>query len=121
MICDGVIDGIYECGTGETDSETEIIDADGKWVAPGLIDVHVHLREPGYEYKEDIASGCEAAAAGGFTTICPMPNTNPMTDCVEVVEYIKEKAFAANGVKVLPSAATHRRREWPAADGYGCA
>lgn len=105
MICDGVIDGIYECGTGETDSETEIIDADGKWVAPGLIDVHVHLREPGYEYKEDIASGCEAAAAGGFTTICPMPNTNPMTDCVEVVEYIKEKAFAANGVKVLPSAA----------------
>ena len=57
------------------------------------------------EYKEDIASGCRAAAAGGFTAVCPMPNTDPMTDCVDVVQYIRKKAENANGVKVLPSAA----------------
>ena len=105
MICDGLIEGIYEPGTGEADGDTQMIDAQGKWVAPGFIDVHVHLREPGYEYKEDIASGCAAAAAGGFTTVCPMPNTSPITDSVEIVEYIKEKAAAACGVRVLPSAA----------------
>ena len=81
------IEGIYDCGT----------------VVP-----HVHLREPGMEYKEDIASGCRAAAAGGFTAICPMPNTDPVTDCDEVVKYILEKAEQANGVRVLPSAAITR-------------
>ena len=105
MICDGLIEGIYEPETGEIDGDTEIIDAEGKWVAPGFIDVHVHLREPGFEYKEDIASGCAAAAAGGFTAICPMPNTMPVTDSVETVEYIKKKAADACGVKVFPSAA----------------
>ena len=105
LICGGVIEGIYECGTGETDGDTRIIDAEGKWVAPGLIDVHVHLREPGLEYKEEIASGCRAAAAGGFTAVCPMPNTDPVTDNPETVRYIAEKAQEACGVKVLPCAA----------------
>ncbi len=108
LIEDGVIRGLFE--TGGTEAElakagAEVVDAAGKWVMPGLIDVHVHLREPGFEYKEDIASGCEAAAAGGFTAVCPMPNTKPVTDCVETVEYIRKKAREANGVKVLPSAA----------------
>ena len=105
VIGDGVIEGIYDCGAVVPEPEAEIIDAEGKWTLPGFIDVHVHLREPGMEYKEDIASGCRAAAAGGFTAVCPMPNTDPMTDCVDVVQYIRKKAENANGVKVLPSAA----------------
>ena len=56
------------------------IDANGKYVFPGLIDMHVHLRDPGYEYKEDIESGSKAAVKGGFTLICCMPNINPITD-----------------------------------------
>ncbi len=61
-----------------TEQADKVIDASGNWVIPGLIDVHVHLREPGYEYKETIATGTRSAAKGGFTTICPMPNTNPV-------------------------------------------
>ncbi|MCL2362037.1 MAG: dihydroorotase [Defluviitaleaceae bacterium] len=64
------------------------IDAAGLWVVPGLIDMHVHLRDPGWPEKETITSGVAAAVAGGFTTICPMANTNPVTDSVDVVEYI---------------------------------
>ena len=66
-----------------------VIDAKGLWIMPGFIDLHVHLREPGFEYKETIATGSRAAAAGGYTTICCMPNTKPVTDCVEIVKYIK--------------------------------
>jgi len=70
------------------------------YVKGGFVDLHVHLREPGFEYKEDIKSGCEAAACGGFTMICCMPNTKPAIDCREVVEYVKEKASAVKGVSV---------------------
>ena len=77
------------------------IDAKGKWVFPGLIDLHVHLREPGFEYKEDVASGCRAAKRGGFAKICCMPNTNPVADCPDVVSYIRAKAGAADGVDVF--------------------
>lgn len=80
----------------------ELIDATGKWVVPGLIDLHVHLREPGFEHKETIETGCNAAARGGFTTICCMPNTKPVIDNECVVEYIKTMAAQANGVNVLP-------------------
>ena len=80
----------------------EIIDATGKWVVPGLIDLHVHFRAPGYEHKEDIESGTKAAAKGGFTTVCCMPNTNPVIDNECVVEYIYAMAKRANGVNVLP-------------------
>ncbi|QIB69646.1 dihydroorotase [Aminipila butyrica] len=77
------------------------IDATGKWVVPGLIDLHVHLREPGQEYKEDIFTGCQAAAKGGVTTVCCMPNTKPIIDSPEVVTYIDDKAKTACGVNVL--------------------
>ncbi len=85
--------------------ETSIIDASGKIVTPGLIDMHVHLREPGHEYKETIETGCLAAAFGGFTAVCTMPNTNPVNDCRQVTEYILQKAQAADTARVYPVAA----------------
>ena len=82
--------------------DTEAIDAAGQWVVPGLIDVHTHLREPGYEYKETIRTGTMAAAAGGFTTICCMPNTRPVNDSQAVTEFILRKAATEGMVNVLP-------------------
>ena len=87
------------------DSKTRIIDALGKIVTPGLIDMHVHLREPGHEYKETIETGCLAAAHGGFTAVCAMPNTNPVNDCGQVTEFILKKAKTANTARVYPVAA----------------
>jgi dihydroorotase len=78
------------------------IDANGKWVVPGLIDIHVHLREPGFEHKETIKTGSRAAAKGGFTTICCMPNTNPVIDSEIMVEYINLKSSREAVVNVLP-------------------
>ncbi len=81
----------------------EIIDAAGKVVLPGLIDMHVHLRDPGFTHKEDILTGCEAAAAGGVTAVACMPNTNPAVDTPETVQYILEKAKKAKA-RVYPVA-----------------
>ena len=78
------------------------IDASGKHVFPGLIDIHVHLREPGFERKEDIESGAKAAVKGGFTQICCMPNTNPVTDNKVVVTYIKAREKEVNLCKIHP-------------------
>lgn len=80
----------------------KVIDAEGCFVMPGLIDLHVHLRDPGLTYKEDIESGGKAAANGGYTTICCMPNTKPVTDCEEVISYIVNKAKEKSPVNVLP-------------------
>jgi len=80
----------------------DIVDAEGMVVMPGLIDLHTHLREPGYEYKEDIATGTAAAAAGGFTTILCMANTDPVNDNGSVTRYILKKAEAGSGVSVRP-------------------
>ncbi|MBF0224839.1 MAG: dihydroorotase [Desulfobacterales bacterium] len=82
-----------------------IIDASGKYVVTGLIDMHVHLREPGYEYKETISSGCMAASAGGFVSICAMPNTNPINDNRQVTEFIIKQANDAAKSMVYPIAA----------------
>ena len=87
------------------DPETKRIDASGKIVAPGFIDMHVHLREPGQEHKETIETGCLAAAHGGFTGVCAMPNTDPANDCRQVTEFILEKARAAQTARVYPVAA----------------
>ena len=80
----------------------EIVDVSGCWVVPGLIDMHVHLRDPGEEYKETIESGCRAAAAGGFTAVACMPNTNPVNDNGSVTSYICEEAKKAGFAHVYP-------------------
>jgi len=87
---------------GHSDSELRIIDAGGLMVLPGLIDMHVHLREPGFEYKETINTGTLAAVKGGFTTVCCMPNTFPVNDNASVTEFIKRKASQEGHCTVLP-------------------
>jgi dihydroorotase len=87
------------------DSEMRQLDASGMVVTPGLIDMHVHFREPGQEYKETIATGSKAAAAGGFTAVACMPNTNPVNDSRSVTEFILERARRANLIRVYPVAA----------------
>ena len=78
------------------------INAENLWVFPGLVDAHCHLRDPGYEYKEDIISGSKSAARGGFTSVACMPNTNPVVDNSAVVSYITEKAKSEAVVNVYP-------------------
>ncbi|MBN8690481.1 MAG: dihydroorotase [Armatimonadetes bacterium] len=82
----------------------EIIDCTGLWITPGLVDMHVHLREPGEEQKETIATATQAAAAGGFTTVCCMPNTNPPLDNAALIDFILDRAASplAGGVFVAP-------------------
>lgn len=102
LVKDGLISKI---GENLPDPADELIDAKGMWVAPGLVDIHCHLREPGFEEKEDIASGTAAAAKGGFTTICCMANTDPVNDNAVVTEFIKKKARLAGPICVHPIAA----------------
>ena len=80
----------------------EIIDATGMYVVPGLIDLHVHLREPGFEHKETIKTGSMAAARGGYTSVCPMPNTKPAIDSPEMITWIKEKATTDSVINIWP-------------------
>ena len=86
-------------------SEMKIIDATGLVVTPGLIDIHVHLREPGFGWKETIETGAKAAAAGGFTTLVCMPNTSPAADNPSTIAWIKDRAAEVSGVHVLPTGA----------------
>lgn len=90
------------------DSEARVLDAEGMMVSAGLVDIHVHLREPGFEYKETIETGCAAAAHGGFTAIACMPNTKPVVDTPELVQFVKEQAEKACGVRVLPIGAVSK-------------
>lgn len=99
LIEDNIIKSVEEHIKTNAD---QVIDAKGKYVMPGFIDLHVHLREPGFEYKETIITGSKAAARGGFTTICAMPNTNPAIDSVEMIEYILKKVKNEACVNVLP-------------------
>jgi len=94
--------GIKDTTNKKDLSDTKIINAEGKYVVPGLIDMHVHLREPGFEHKETIKTGTMAAIKGGFTTICCMPNTLPVNDHASVTEFIIRKATQEGFCKVLP-------------------
>lgn len=105
LIVDGMIDRV-EDHIDETEvSSDNVIDATGCFVMPGLIDLHVHFREPGFEHKETIRTGARAAARGGFTTVCPMPNTKPVIDSVEMLQYVIEKAKDVTDINILPIAA----------------
>ena len=98
-VTNGIIEKISEGDISAVNGNYKELDAGGNFIAPGLIDMHVHLRDPGFTYKEDIASGTRAAVNGGITTVCAMPNTNPATDSPEVVEYVKN---APASCRVLP-------------------
>lgn len=93
---------ISRIDTGIEAPRAQVIDAAGKLVCPGFVDMHVHLREPGQEYKEDILSGSRAAAAGGFTTVCCMANTEPVIDNAAVAVFVRDRAAKIGLVNVLP-------------------
>lgn len=99
LISDGKIEAV---GANLDATGADVHDASGKIVAPGFIDMHVHLREPGFEHAETIETGARAAAAGGFTTVCCMPNTKPVNDSATVTSYIVERARNRAVVKVYP-------------------
>lgn len=102
LVTDGVISKV---ASGLKDAADETYDAKGCYVMPGFIDLHVHLRDPGLEYKEDIQTGGAAALHGGFTTIVAMPNTKPVADKPDVINYVKNKAEAVTKVHVLQAGA----------------
>ncbi len=111
-VCDIWIESGKVAGIGKFDGEAaRTIDAKGLIVCPGLIDMHVHLREPGEEWKEDIASGSQAAVAGGITTICTMPNTNPCVDHAGIVLQVIQRAQEVGLCNVHPIAAVTRNLE----------
>lgn len=133
---DGIMDILIEdgkitvIGPQKADNSTHTLDADalhpdrvidvpGKIIIPGLIDMHVHLREPGHEYKETILTGSRAAAAGGFTAVCPMPNTTPVNDNRQVTEYMFRKAAEANLVRIHPVASISKDLKGESICEYG--
>ena len=102
LIDDGRLASVGEVGAQLPLGAPRVIGAAGRVVAPGFVDVHAHLRTPGFEYKEDIASGTAAAAAGGFTTVCAMPNTDPVLDSRSVIEGLQDQIERHAVVRVLP-------------------
>src|SRR5438034_7362192 len=111
---DGVTDVLIEdelvaaIGPGSGHDKAEVIDADGLVMAPGLVDLHAHLREPGFEHKETIETGTPAAAAGGYTAVCAMPNTDPVADNVAVVAEVIALGDKAGLCDVHPAGAITR-------------
>lgn len=99
LVEDGVVRAV---GPNLDSSGAEVIDAKGLTVAPGFVDLHTHLREPGFEYKETVETGTRAAARGGFTTVCAMPNTQPPMDNRGTVDYVVQRAAETGAVRVLP-------------------
>ena len=103
--------GIAEVGPDLAAGKAKVVDCDGLVVLPGLADVHTHLREPGREDEETVASGTRAAAAGGFTAVCPMPNTEPACDTGSAVRFLRERGETEGVVRVLPIGAVTKGRE----------
>src|SRR5512134_183970 len=111
LLDNGVVKEIVPGDQAPKGFEGQVIDATGKWVVPGLIDMHVHLRDPGFEWKEDIRTGTRAAAAGGFSSVVCMANTHPVNDSPEVTRSIREKAAREGSADVFPVAAVTRGLE----------
>jgi dihydroorotase len=110
LIEHGKVAAIEKPGVLRDKSDADRIDAKDQWVLPGCVDLHVHLREPGEEWKETVQTGAEAAVLGGYTSICCMPNTKPANDSAEVTRFILEKAKAAGAARVLPIGAISMER-----------
>jgi dihydroorotase len=108
LVRDGLI---ADVGQGLNDGGAEVLDCGGLVLSPGLVDLHAHLREPGLEHKETVETGCRAAAAGGFTALCSMPNTDPVTDNIAIVAEIRALADKAALCDVHPAAAITRGLE----------
>ena len=110
-ISKGIIERISSPCDTPPEANTKVVDATGLTVCPGFIDLHCHLRDPGYEHKETIATGSHAAAAGGFTTICCMPNTLPPLDTRASIDYVKNVARTECKVRILPIACITKGRQ----------
>src|SRR5437867_11037783 len=117
LLADGEIAAVGRSIEGP--DEAEVIDCDGLIVSPGFIDVHCHLREPGREDVETIATGARAAAAGGFTAVCAMPNTDPVTDNQAAVGFIVRQASIANAARVYPIGAILLRQRGESSAEFG--
>ncbi len=112
VVVDGdTISAFLPAGSEPSNFEGQVIDATGKWVVPGLVDMHVHLRDPGFEWKEDIRTGTAAAIAGGFTSVVCMANTNPVNDLPDVTRGILDRTREAGSADVFPVAAVTRGLE----------
>ena len=111
LLEDGLIKAVDKPGSIPAGDCCEVVEARGLWVLPGLIDMHVHLREPGHEYKETVATGVRAAAAGGFTAVVAMPNTSPAIDNAEQVTALLDKAKAAGAARVWVATAMTKGRK----------
>ena len=113
-----IVDGKIAAAQADIPAESRVVDASGKWIVPGLIDMHVHLREPGEEYKETIKSGTRAAAAGGFTGVACMPNSQPVNDESSITQFIIDEA--KNGLaRVYPAAAISKGSQGSELAEYG--
>lgn len=111
LVIDGTIEEVAPPGRFGKLADAQVIDAAGKWVLPGLIDPHVHLRDPGFPEKETIESGLRAAAAGGFTTVAAMANTLPVNDSPEITRYMLEAARRVDAARLVPVSAVTRGLE----------
>jgi dihydroorotase len=108
LVVEGEVEAVEKAGAFSSFADADTIDCNGLWVVPGLIDPHVHLRDPGFPEKETILTGLRAAAAGGFTAVAAMANTSPVNDTPEITGYMLEHAREADAARLLPVAAVTR-------------